>query len=184
MTMCLKLAPKGFATPSSLRWVLSEVFLHLRFKSFDNYFLFQSVNINLSLHVASVCVSDIHLMKISLKYHQRFFYLVPSSKDGRMGRFRGFSLILNCLISVFSPRVWCPISLFMLLQFFLWCEKSFLYKGKEYAHDTKCRSPHQIRNIHHQDLKRSRGTGQNPSKILKSLTNSSFFNFTTSIFYF
>ena len=80
-----------------LRSVSFGVFLHflLKYKPFDDFSSFQDVIANLFLSVATeyvcVCVC-IHWIKTSFKLSLHFFS-APSLKDGRMGRFRGFSSI-------------------------------------------------------------------------------------------
>ena len=83
-----------------LWWVPFKVALHflLKFKPFDEFFPFQNVISNLFVFVAGVCVCVcvyIHWMKTSLKLSLALFS-VPSSKDGRMGRFWGRSLFPLC----------------------------------------------------------------------------------------
>ena len=64
----------------------------LKFKPFDKFFPFQNVIPNLSLCVG-VCLCVHPLNKDVSKAIIGTFFSVPFAKDGRMGRFRGFSAL-------------------------------------------------------------------------------------------
>ena len=69
------------------------------------------------------------------------FFSVPFSKDGRMGRFSGFSLLY---VEVYQINV----SFLSYCDYCSTCEKSFL-TGKECPREcTHCRSPHQKKYIY------------------------------------
>ena len=79
-----------------LRSVSSGVFLHflLKYKPFDDFSSFQDVIANLFLSVATeyVCVC-LHPLNKDVFQAIIAFFFSAFFKDGRMGRFRGFSSI-------------------------------------------------------------------------------------------
>ena len=125
-----------------LRWVPFGVFLHFLLMFWWVFSLWKWLQISLSVKLArQLCVCVHPLNKDVSQAVIGTFFSVPFSKDGRMGRFWGFSLLY---VEVYQINV----SFLSYCDYCSTCEKSFL-TGKECLREcTHCRSPHQKKYIY------------------------------------